>query len=89
MIPKGGHSFSEKICSANNLLRAFGASMTRNLAEMWNNGLLLFYGSIALVIAIEIVVTLADNGEGRKRPERPALVSAQPGMLGAIIETSP
>jgi hypothetical protein len=50
--------------------------MARHLADMWNNGLLLFYGSIALVIALDVAVNLAGDGNTTKAPEVPAPVSA-------------
>jgi hypothetical protein len=57
--------------------------MARHLADMWNNGLLLFYGSIALVIALDVAMNLAADGKTTKASEVPAPVSAQPGRLGA------
>ena len=63
--------------------------MARHLADMWNNGLLLFYGSIALVIALDVAVNLAGDGKVTKVSEVPVPVSVQPGSLGAMIESAP
>ena len=43
--------------------------VARTLADMWNNGLLLFYGSIALVVALDIAVKLAGDGKRKQVPE--------------------
>ncbi len=63
--------------------------MARHLVDMWNNGLLLFYGSIALVTALDIAVNLTGDGTVTKAPEVGAPVGAQPGPLGAMIESVP
>jgi hypothetical protein len=63
--------------------------MARHLADMWNNGLLLFYGSIALVVALDVLVNLAGDGMRTKPSAPPAPVSAEPGRLGAMIEGVP
>jgi hypothetical protein len=71
-------------------LRAIGAGMASTLADMWNDGLLLFYGSIALVIALDIAVKLA--GDGKEREEVPgpsAPISGHPGTFGVMIEGTP
>ena len=64
--------------------------MASNLADMWNNGLLLFYGSIALVVALDIAVSFAgDRKEREDVPEPSAPVSGHHGTLGAMIEGTP
>ena len=55
---------------------------------MWNSGLLLFYGSIALVVALDIAVKLAGNGKRKQGPE-PAAPVGRHGGLGAMIEGTP
>jgi hypothetical protein len=62
--------------------------MARTLADMWNSGLLLFYGSIALVVALDIAVKLAGNGK-RKQVSEPAAPVGRHGGLGAMIEGTP
>ena len=63
--------------------------MASALADMWNNGLLLFYGSIALVVALDIAVAFAgDRREPAETLEPPASVSGHRG-LGAMIEGTP
>jgi hypothetical protein len=62
--------------------------MAGTLADMWNNGLLLFYGSIALVVALDIAVKLVGDGKRKQVPEPPAPVRRH-GRLGAMIEGTP
>jgi hypothetical protein len=63
--------------------------MTSTLADMWNNGLLLFYGSIALVVALDIAVSFAGDGKRKHVPQPPAPVGGHHGTLGAMIEGTP
>jgi hypothetical protein len=62
--------------------------MASHLAEMWDNGLLLFYGSIALVIALDVAVKLSGDGKRRKAPE-PHAPAIPHGHLGAMVESTP
>jgi len=62
--------------------------MASALADMWNNGLLLFYGSIALVIALDVAVAFAgDREEPADAPQPPPPVGGR--GLGAMIEGTP
>jgi hypothetical protein len=62
--------------------------MASTLADMWNDGLLLFYGSIALVVALDVAVKLAGDGKRKKVPE-PEAPAIPHGSYGAMIEGTP
>jgi hypothetical protein len=62
--------------------------MASALADMWDNGLLLFYGSIALVVALDIAVKLAGDGKREQVPELSAPIGRH-GSLGVMVEGTP
>jgi len=62
--------------------------MAMKLVEMWDNGLLLFYASIALVVALDVAAKLAGEGKRKKIPE-PEAPAIPHGSYGAMIEGTP